>query len=379
MTQEQTPTSRPGAPAAAPPAGGASLGPALSEHLAAACRAHGLRLGPIEWFRSPWQRGGGSTGFADLAGPDGVSRPAVVKLPVGAREHRWTLALGTPPLWTPLAPTPRVLAAGESLNGYDLAWLVIERIPGEPIGATTAPADLAAIVRAAVAWHALAHDAFGPASDPAARAAAPAGPPPPDYPDLLDRARAVCKRGSIPDAQRWNNELKGVGRVIDALCKAWHARAMNAWCHGDLHGGNALRRDDGACVLIDCALAHAGHWIEDALYLERSLWSLPGTAPASAHPSRPRATRQPDAQSQPGTHGPDTREDPKAEQSPLSMMAAARRALGLPCQDEYARLANIRRVLAASIAPAIVEREGNARYLARALSVITKALPMVEK
>ncbi|MBA4040135.1 MAG: hypothetical protein C0468_07445, partial [Planctomyces sp.] len=176
MTQEQTPTSRPGASAAAPPAGGASLGPALSGHLAAACRAHGMSLGPIEWFRSLWQRGGGSTGFVTLTGPDGAARPAVIKLPVGAREHRWTLALGTPPLWAPGSPAPRVLAAGESLNGYDLAWLVIERIPGDPIGASSDPADLATIVRAAVAWHSLAQDAFGPASDPAARAAAPHAP-----------------------------------------------------------------------------------------------------------------------------------------------------------------------------------------------------------
>ncbi|MBA4120467.1 MAG: hypothetical protein C0513_07195 [Isosphaera sp.] len=292
MTQEQTPTSRPGASAAAPPAGGASLGPALSGHLAAACRAHGMSLGPIEWFRSLWQRGGGSTGFVTLTGPDGAARPAVIKLPVGAREHRWTLALGTPPLWAPGSPAPRVLAAGESLNGYDLAWLVIERIPGDPIGASSDPADLASIVRAAVAWHSLAQDAFGPASDPAARAAAPHAPPPPDYPQLLEKARAVCKRGSVPDAQRWNNELKGVGKIIGALCNAWNSRAVNTWCHGDLHGGNALRRHDGACVLIDFALAHAGHWVEDALYLERSLWSLPAPSYNQAHASGPASRSQ---------------------------------------------------------------------------------------
>ncbi|MBA4039821.1 MAG: hypothetical protein C0468_05805, partial [Planctomyces sp.] len=168
----------------------------------------------------------------------------------------------------------------------------------------------------------------------------------------------------VPDAQRWNNELKGVGRIIGALCNAWNSRAVNTWCHGDLHGGNALRRHDGACVLIDFALAHAGHWVEDALYLERSLWSLPAPSHNQAHAGGPAL---------------DHRDDRKPEQSPLSMMAALRRAQGLPCQDDYARLANTRRLLAASIAPAIVEREGNARYLARALSLIVKLRPMVEK
>src|SRR6185436_14583537 len=63
----------------------------------------------------------------------------IVKFPVGPCELRWTTALGTRPLDTwnhhdclALA-TPRVVASGHELGGYDLAWLITERLQGPSI------------------------------------------------------------------------------------------------------------------------------------------------------------------------------------------------------------------------------------------------------
>src|SRR5262245_42377443 len=103
-----------------------SLGPLLEPHLSKACSGH---LGPVEWFRSMWQHGGASTGFADWTDDAGRATPVMVKLPVGSVEYRWTTALGSADS-EPEPPTPRVLAHGQSLNGYDLAWLIVERLEG---------------------------------------------------------------------------------------------------------------------------------------------------------------------------------------------------------------------------------------------------------
>src|SRR6266481_3357168 len=63
----------------------------LDPVLHAACEG---RLGPIEWFRASWQRGGAATGFSTWAMPDGSRIGVLVKFPVGPCEFRWTTDLG---------------------------------------------------------------------------------------------------------------------------------------------------------------------------------------------------------------------------------------------------------------------------------------------
>jgi hypothetical protein len=74
----------------------------------------------------------------------------------------------------------------------------------------------------------------------------------------------------------------------------------------------------GLVCLIDMAEVHAGHWVEDAVYLERQLW---------ARPERLKVHK------------------------PVKEIAAARKRLGLPVDAEYPRLAMIRRALLAATAP----------------------------
>jgi hypothetical protein len=324
---------------------GSSLGPALEPVLAATCEGMGRRLSPVRWFRSDWQRGGGSTGLATLSGEFGEVE-VVVKLPVGPVEHHWTVALGGG-AGDEAGPTPRVYAAGTSLGGYDLGWLVMERLAGVPLAAGLNEQGVSDLLRAADGMHHRAAAVVGGvgrtgrAGDAEAWARQPREP---DWEKAIGLSREVARRGSIPEAQKWNSTLKDVHRLLPTLTARWAARPINTWCHGDLHGGNAMRRGSGACVLIDLALVHPGHWIEDGLYLERVYWGRPE-----------------------GLCG----------VNPVSTLAALRKAAGLHNTEDYALLANTRRVMSAAAAPGLVEREGNTKYLHHAIGVIHKLLTSV--
>lgn len=313
------------------------LGQTLEPHVGAACDG---RLGPIRWFKSTWQRGGGSTGFAmfrtDGAGPI----EAVVKLPVGYTELKWTRVLGGESWQSPVSaesPTPRVLASGFSLGHYDLGWLVIERVPGKPLAAELSEQDV--------------HDMLGAAARVqmlAGRHSPPAAPQPsPDYARMIDRSKEAVRRGQLVtghEAHQWLTALRHVAHALPALMTRWNARPINSWCHGDLHAGNAMRRADGSCVLIDLALVHPGHWVEDAIYFERVYWG---------------------------------HEEYLHRIHVVKELAAQRRRLDLPCDGDYGMVAAVKRVLAAACAPALMEREGNMKYLHAALGIIDRYLPMV--
>lgn len=294
----------------------------------------GGRLSGIEWFRSTWQRGGSATGFARWRGDDGRTADVLVKLPVGPAEHRWTTLLGG--MGGGDAPTPRGVAAGRVIGGYDLGWLVLERLDGRTLSASWDGDALDGLVRAAVQVQRLAARA-----EPVAQAPLP---PPPDWDALVARSREAARAGDVDDAQKWNDTLKRVHKALPRLAARWASRETATWCHGDLHPGNTMRRPGGGCVLIDLAFVHRGHWVEDAVYLERQFWS---------HPEKLF-----------GRH-------------PVSLMARLRREAGLSADDDYGALANVRRVLMAACVPAFVEREGSPRYVHAALELLQKLLPQV--
>ncbi|NUQ68251.1 MAG: aminoglycoside phosphotransferase family protein [Phycisphaerales bacterium] len=305
------------------------------------------RLSPVEWFRAAWQRGGAATGFATWTQDNQPPIPVVLKLPVGPVEYRWTSLLGATShdQWNSAqaraTPTPRVIAQGTALGGFDLAWLIMERLPGRPLTQHLEPQCIHDLLIAACDFHTSAV-AIAPPDEHSIS---------PDWEATIGKAREIVRAGGIPEAQKWNEAIHRVQKALPTLRSRWEARPHNVWCHGDLHPGNALRRDDPppgspterhGCVLIDLALVHAGHWIEDALYLERQFWGYPEMLDGI---------------------------------KPVSVLARLRRERGLPVDDDYPRLSLIRRVLAASCAPALVEREGNPRYLHAALHNIEQFLP----
>lgn len=361
------------------------LEPVLRDHC-------GGRLGPIEWFRSQWQRGGAATGFSLWSFENGGCVPVLVKLPVGPVEYRWTSRLGKvdDASWAEGAglPVPRVVACGTEVGGYDLAWVVVERLSGSPLGRNGShlvEQDVRDMLEAVVEFQSRAVAAH-PVDAKAARSVKE-----PDWEALIERGREGARDHVIANAPRWSEALRQVGRALPGLLKTWHARPINAWCHGDVHPGNAMRRTkesgsptlpggengfaigggaplgstvaeregelagEGGCVLIDMALVHPGHWLEDALYLERQFWG---------HEQY--------------LHG----------IKPVSELARLRRERGMSgggsgggaAEDgDYAHLACVRRVLAAACAPALIEREGNPKYIHAALEVVEKFLPMAAR
>lgn len=315
------------------------LGAMLEPLLIAACDG---RLSQINWFTSAWQAGGSSTGLATFTTPDGQTHDVIAKLPVGPLEHRWTTAVGgvREDGTRVCESVPRVLAAGTTLGSYDLAWIIEERLEPTPLSAHLdehAPREL---VHAAVHWY----DAAGKARD-IASAEPPAQK---DWETLIAKGREIAHRHGIAEEQRWNGAIRTVQRHLTELIRRWNDRPITTWCHGDLHFGNALRRPgakpgDG-CVLIDLALVHPGHWVEDAVYLERLYWAKP---------------------------------DLLRGVKPVSEMAKVMRERHMLHGEDYAMLANIRRVLMAASVPAFLNHEGHPKYVHAALEVLEKLLPQV--
>ena len=260
-----------------------------------------------------------------------------MKVPVGYKEHRFLTGLSESE-----APTPRVALHGYELGGYDFAWVVMERLPGLPLSGHRHKEVFEHLARAAAGFYLRAQERW--ALEPA--------PPPPDWESLLEKGReAIRANPQMPHAQRWAGAVKEVQRHLPGLRLAWERRAINTWCHGDLHPGNCMERTDGAAwgsppgfVLLDFAEVHCGHWVEDAVYLERLYWG------------RPQAIE--------GV-------------KPVSLIARARRDAGLDCSDDYASLANLRRVLMAATTPAFLHREGHPAYLEAALGVLERLVPSV--
>ena len=321
----------------------ASLGPSLEPALRDACALSGCNLERIYWFKSRWQRGGASTGSVNIITPDGFKHQAVVKVPVGYKEYKWTIGLSAraQPAEMHQHPTPLIFAHGTEVGSHDLCWLVMEKLPSHPLAHGMAETDVQDMMAATAAMQAAAI-AHQPVSGQ---------PPSPNWERVIEKSRECIRRGRIDNAQHWLNAFKAVHRCLPSLTLKWQERPINAWCHGDLHPGNAMRRGaapgsgrPGQCVLIDLALIHPGHWIEDALYFERVYWGQSNLI-----------------------HNVNL----------VSALSAARRSLGLAATGDYGMLASVRRVRMATAAPGLVEREGNPKYLEYALSLIDRLLPAV--
>ena len=165
---------------------------------------------------------------------------------------------------------------------------------------------------------------------------------------LLGRARDACEVTHIEGEREWIDLIERVRGGLEDLLGIWRSREMDTWCHGDLHPGNVMIRCDETCpedrcgVLLDLALVHPGHWVEDALYLERLYWG---------------------------------REDALRGLSPIEALARHRRALGMHADEMDERLADVRRVLMGATSPAFLKQENDRVYLAAALQNVRKILP----
>lgn len=308
---------------------GASLAPALID-------ASGGRLSELHFFMTDWQQGGAATAYGVYRFDDGSHRDVVVKAPVGPVEHRVTTSLANVG-----APTPGVACSGLELGAYDLAWLVLEKLPGEPISRDFTKRNLLDLIDATARYYKAAELAFGPPTEP---------PPPVDWAELVEKARRSVRENALPDEQRWKESLKSVAKLLDSLVTRWQARSTRYWRHGDLHPGNAMRRPDdspwglGGCILFDLDRVTPGHWVSDALYLERIHWGKPELL-----------------------HG----------EKPVKLLAKAMKKHECDPGDDYHELATIRRILTASCTPVFLDREGHSKHLAGTLDVLERSLAAV--
>ena len=300
------------------------------------------RLHDITWFKTDWQRGGAATGKAIFKLDDGTEFPVVLKLPVVQRELLWTQRLqnieaghwrAAPHNGHELPIAPRLFACGETIGGYDLAWIVIEHFPSGPLGLHWHDDHIVRICEAAAHFH-----------KSAAQYEIDQVPTAEPWETLLAEASESVRVNNIDHRQRWSAAMKSLRHRAGSLVREWNNRAEDQWLHGDLHFANAMSRADvnaGPLCLIDLAEVHAGHWIEDAIYLERQLWAMPHRL--KVH-------------------------------KPVKALAAARRKLGLAVDGDHPRLAMIRRAMLAGTAPRFIKSEGHPAYLEACLHWLEIAL-----
>jgi hypothetical protein len=309
-----------------------TLAAALTPLLIQACEGS---LCDLVWFRTDWQRGGAATGRATLNhraenGHSQPARPVIVKLPVVERELTWTRRLQTD---EPDQVAPRLYQSGESLGGYDLAWVVIERFEHGPLALHWHEKHIERIADAIARFSRIA------CSYPADRPARSE-----DWDVLLEESLASVKLNHLADQKRWSSAIKTLhGRRHDVL-DLWESRDGHEWVHGDLHPANAMSRtamNDGPVCLIDFAEVRPGHWLEDAVYFERLLWGRPELMKSA---------------------------------KPVKAIAAARRRVGLPVEDNYTKLAACRRALLAATAPRFMRSEGSPHYLHACLDRLESSL-----
>lgn len=318
------------------------LASALAVDVIEECRG---RLGEISWFTTTWQHSGAGTGFATWTTKKGVEIECVVKLPVGYREYHWTKRLGLvhEDDWERSGSlslaTPRVLAAGYELGGHDFAWIVMERFENPPLASTIDESSMWEIFEAGAEFQAAA--VLEEIVDPKRMGKDS------DWGGDLVRALAAVEAHDMGEGVRWKRAIERVLGDLDVFVGLWEGRAIDTWCHHDLHGRNAMRRVShnpevhGRCALIDLAMVGPGHWVEDALYIERLHWG---------------------------------HEELLFGIDPVGTLGRCRGALGLPVGGDFEEIADVRRVLMAGTCPNFLRTEGDELYLNAALGRLEELL-----
>lgn len=286
------------------------------------------RLGKVRWFRTDWQRGGALTGYATYQDDQGNEHETVVKLPVPPRERRWMAHLQNHS-----DVCPKLHAHGETLNGYDLAWVVMEKLEHGPLSQAWDGQEFDLLAEAAGRLYEATHDV--PIDRPA---------PDRNWEAIHDKARQAARDGGMAEGQRWNKALKKAHRKLPDWLATWNERPIDTWCHGDLHLGNAMTRDpapNGPALLFDFAQVHPGHWVEDAVYFEHLYWA---------------------------------RKKRLGGRKLVKLIAKQRKQRGLPVDEHWPDLAQIKRALLAMATPAMLQHDGNPAHVAEALAVLERAV-----
>ncbi|MCH2149089.1 MAG: hypothetical protein MK095_06600, partial [Phycisphaerales bacterium] len=161
---------------------------------------------------------------------------------------------------------------------------------------------------------------------------------------LLETSLESIHRNHIDEESHWIELLDRLRGALPSMVSTWRSRETDHWIHGDLHFANAMSRtgiQSGPVSLIDLAEVRPGHWLEDAVFLERQLWALPERLVIA---------------------------------KPVNAMASARRRAGLAVVDHWDELAHIRRALMAGTAPTFIRSEGHPRFFNACLDQLERSL-----
>ena len=291
--------------------GNSQLADTLLPHLYRACEGH---LKDVHWFRTDWQRGGAATGRATWQGKDGESHDVMVKFPIRARELLWTRRLQLPEMTS----NRSYLICTSKQPNPTICWLVIEW-PIWPAGQTLARRSCLENDRSR---HPIPSGGRRVRSREG-KAVPRTGTPCASIP-FEDQEKSHHGGGPVVLAGQAQNNLPP---MVDRWrgCRPLDSRRSPS---RQRHGRVAAASGD--VTLIDLAEVRPGHWVEDAVFLERRLW---------ASPERLEATR------------------------PVHTMAKARMARGLPTEKDCEPLADIRRALMAATTPAFMKTEGHPGFL----------------
>ncbi len=301
---------------------GGAFGTLLEPVLRKACREC---LSEVTWFRTDWQRGGALTGYANWTEAD-QTRPVFVKLPVPPCEQHWLLVLQDAE-----DVVPSLYAYGDSLGGYDLAWIVLERLEHGPLGSAWGGAAFDLLVEAAGRFYKAAH------SHPCHGQLLAE-----NWAERWQQSWEAVRNGAMVDDYRWKRALKKAHRKLTQWVRVWEQRPTDYWCHGDLHLGNAMTRQAppaGPALLLDFAKTRVGHWVQDAVYFEHLYWS---------------------------------RRNQLGGRKLCSAVAHERKRHSLPVDRDWPRYATIRRAMLALSTPAMLRFAGDRAHVAAALEVLER-------
>lgn len=299
----------------------APFGSALEPALRAACDD---KLSAISWFRTDWQRGGALTGYATWSNDGEGPQQVVVKLPVPPIEQQWLIRLQPPG-----DIVPRVFAHGDTVGPYDIAWLVMERLPHGPLGQAWKGNEFDLTIEALGRFYNAARSV--PLEGKSLSK---------DWAKIIAMGRENLRQHDVAHGQRWSQALKKAKHKLDDWLRQWNRRPIDGWCHGDLHLANAMSRTPaphGPALLLDFAQARIGHWVEDAVYFEHLFWA---------------------------------RKHRLGGRKICSLVAQERKKHGLLVDPDWPRHAAIKRALLALCVPANLTLDGDPLHVEAALEVL---------
>jgi len=297
----------------------------LEDELLQACNQ---RLIDVHWFRTDWQRGGASTGKGMILDEELKLHTILIKLPIPEVERLWLSRLANS---TDVAPN--IYAHGNKLGKHDISWIAMEYLPHGPLSPQWEGNEFDLLI-----------ESYGRLAKAMSQYPVDQAPPVKDWQAILRKSRKMVHSHSIDNEQRWGKALKKTQRQLKKWLSILEDEPQDHWCHGDLHFGNALSRvpaPNGPALLIDFACVHAGHWLNDAIYLEHLFWA---------------------------------RRKRLGGRKICSMMAKQRREHGLRVCADWPTWAKIRRGLLAMSTPAMLEHDGSPLHVKAALEVLEASL-----